>query len=299
MLSLSDAPTLASTPGLAGAGGPMVRYPRRHNVSLLRRLHPYTQAYCERIRAGVGSGDVGILASPEGRVETDRFNRGLVNGMDWAQLVFFLLQQEKNAAIGSTVYSLGGGGIVSGTLVGGPTWGPTGVTTALNSQISFSNNLGISGSAARTLLICSSFAGQVNGRVSAGWGGGTASEAWLLSTNSGSANRQVNCWTSPIRQFLASVISDGSWSFWGASSSGGDAGGIVGFADGVTFSASGTGAYSTVGNFAIGRNISGSAAGQNQTAAFCLVALAQLSSQQTRLINTLAKTTILQGFGLT
>lgn len=128
MLSLAAAPTLASTPGLAGAGGPLVRAPRRHNVSALRRLHPLTQDYLDRVRA-VGP-EVGILSSAavEQRALVDRWVRGVHQIAGWDTVnAMWTLRASQSAGTGSVAPALVDG--LSATLVNGPTWSSAGVVT--------------------------------------------------------------------------------------------------------------------------------------------------------------------------
>jgi hypothetical protein len=256
-------------------------------------LDPRTAEFCVRVHNGSGS-----APTPLGRAQVGAFVQNSVTISLWSNMVCWPLRSSQNAGTGTTAYSLGGLGVYDGTLVNGPTWGADGITTDQTTLINTGVDLGISGTAARTVLICTSFASQVNGRVSAGWGGSTNSAAWLLGTNASNGNRQVNFWTSPIRQFTASAISNGVFSFWGASGSGGDASGVSGFADGIALTGSGTGEFSTVGNFSIGRNVTGSASGQSQTVAFALVANFAMSSIQMMQINNLYKSTLGQGLGL-
>lgn len=130
MLGLSDAPTLASTPGLAGAGGPMVRAPRRHNVSCLRRLHPNTQQYLDRCRAI--SAESGILSglNIDARIEVDRFARGLIDLADWQTIAAWIPSSGHSVGLGSVVPMFGGSMNVQGSFIGTPTWSHGGLFTS-------------------------------------------------------------------------------------------------------------------------------------------------------------------------
>jgi hypothetical protein len=78
-----------------------------------------------------------------GRSEVCWFVRGIKSLGLWQNMVSWPLRSYQNAGTGSTVYSLGGGGISNGTMVNSPTWGIDGITFSATSSQTKTDTLGL------------------------------------------------------------------------------------------------------------------------------------------------------------
>jgi hypothetical protein len=67
--------------------------------------------------------------------DIDDFIKGLKQLNLWGNTVCWPMKSIHNIGMGSTVLSLGGGGVFNGTMVNSPTWGSTGVSRGANAYV--------------------------------------------------------------------------------------------------------------------------------------------------------------------
>jgi hypothetical protein len=95
------------------------------------------------IRQGVDSDAIAYCkrSGATNRAAINAFVRGIKTLGLWNSMVCWPLRSSQNAGTGTTAYSLGGLGTFNGTLVNGPVWGASGITSNTSSQAITCNSL--------------------------------------------------------------------------------------------------------------------------------------------------------------
>lgn len=91
-------------------------------------LAPETRQYLRRLYA------YGRELKGDDISDIDNFVRGLKQLNLWGNTVCWPMRSIHNIGTGSTVLSLGGGGVYNGTMVNSPTWGTEGITNLINNS---------------------------------------------------------------------------------------------------------------------------------------------------------------------
>lgn len=79
------------------------------------------------------------VTNPLGRCEVLWFTRGMKALGLWQNMVAWAMRSYQNVGTGSTVYSIGGLGVLNGTMVNSPMWSVDGIVNNANSWISSSS----------------------------------------------------------------------------------------------------------------------------------------------------------------